>query len=329
MSDTQNSVAGITHRYVEVGDLRMHVAEAGDPDSPLVILLHGFPESWYSWRHQLTALAQAGDHAVAPDQRGYGDTGGPDDVADYTMLHLVGDVIGLISEVGAEHAVVVGHDWGAPVAWNTALLRPDVIDGVVGLSVPYTPRGSTPPVETLAAVYTDGFYICYFQQPGVAEAELSADPPATFRRLLVAASGDGPGGGGIPVVPAGGGFLDLCPEPAALPAWLTEADIDLFVSEFAKSGFTRPLNWYRAMDLSYELTAAWKHAKVTVPALYLAGDRDLVVAFTGGEAMLAGLPDLVPNLREARLLPGCGHWTQQERPDDVNRAIIDFISHLE
>src|ERR1700761_4523780 len=157
---------GITHRTVPVGPLNLHVAEAGT--GPLVVLLHGFPECWYSWRHQLTALAAAGYHAVAPDQRGYGRTGNPPGatIASYTMLHLVGDVIGLIDALGEDRAVVVGHDWGAPVAWNTALLRPERVRGVVGLSVPYMPRGSTPPVELLRAVFSDGFYICYFQEPG-------------------------------------------------------------------------------------------------------------------------------------------------------------------
>ncbi|HUD39253.1 MAG TPA: alpha/beta hydrolase [Streptosporangiaceae bacterium] len=319
------SGSGITHRSVEVGPLAMHIAEAGS--GPLVLLLHGFPECWYSWRHQLPALAAAGYHVVAPDQRGYGRTGAPGDggVDKYTMLHLVGDVIGLIDALGEEQAVVVGHDWGAPVAWNTALLRPDRIRGVVGLSVPYTPRGSTPPLELLRAVFSDRFYICYFQQPGVADAELSRDPRSTFRRMLVAASGDGPLGG-IPVVPEGGGFLDLCPEPEQLPGWLTESDIDVFVEEFARSGFTGPLNWYRTLDLSWELSAAWWHAKVTVPALYLAGDRDLAVSFTGGTN---GLADIITDLRECRLLPGCGHWTQQERPAEVNEAMIAFLSGLD
>ncbi len=331
MSVTETSPGGITHRFVDVGGFDLHVAEAGS--GPLVLLLHGFPECWYSWRHQLTALAAAGYHAVAPDQRGYGRTGEPPGLPGepsqdrFTMLHLTGDVIGLIDALGASQAVVAGHDWGAPVAWNTALLRPDRVRGVIGLSVPYLPRGSTPPVATLRAVYTDGFYICYFQQPGVADAELSQDPRATFRRLLVAASGDGPLGG-IPVVPPGGTFLDLCPEPAGLPAWLTEDDIDVFVAEFAESGFTGPLNWYRNLDRSWELMAAWRHALVTVPALYLAGDRDLAVSFSGGEAMVAGLKGVIPQLRGATLLPGCGHWTQQERPAEVSAAMIEFIGGL-
>jgi pimeloyl-ACP methyl ester carboxylesterase len=318
-------IPGVTHRVIEVDDLPVHIAEAGA--GPLVLMLHGFPESWYSWRHQLTALADAGYHAVAPDQRGYGRTGGPEAVDQYTMLHLCGDVIGLMDALGAERAVVAGHDWGAPVAWNTALLRPDRVSGVIGLSVPYTPRGSTPPVFALRALFGDGFYICYFQQPGVADAELNSDPRTTLRRVLSSASGDATAGG-APVIPAGQGFLDICREPGVLPAWLTDADIDVYAAQFADSGFTRPLNWYRAMDLTWELTAAWKHAPVTVPAAYLAGDRDVAVSFLGGPAVLDQLKAVVPGLRLGRILPGCGHWTQQERPDEVNAAMLSFLAAL-
>jgi pimeloyl-ACP methyl ester carboxylesterase len=213
------------------------------------------------------------------------------------------------------------------VAWNTALLRPDRVSGVIGLSVPYIPRGSTPPVPALRALFGDGFYICHFQQPGVADAELSRDPQATFRRVLSSASGDATRGG-APVIPAGGGFLDLCPEPAGLPGWLTENDIDVFAAQFAESGFTGPLNWYRAMDLSWELMAAWKHAPVTVPAAYLAGDRDVAVSFLGGSAVIDQLKAVVPELRLASMLPGCGHWTQQERADEVSAAMISFLRGL-
>ena len=325
MPPDEPAIAGITHRVIEIGDLSVHVAEAGA--GPLVLLLHGFPESWYSWRHQLTALAAAGYHAVAPDQRGYGRTDGPDGPGSYTMLHLTGDVIGLMDALGAERAVVAGHDWGAPVAWNTALLRPDRVSGVIGLSVPYTPRGTTPPVPALRALFGDGFYICYFQQPGIADAELGRDPHDTFRRLLFAASGDA-SAGGAPVVPPGGGFLDICPSPSELPGWLTEHDIDVFAAQFAASGFTKPLNWYRAMDLTWELMAPWKHAPVTVPAAYLVGDRDLTVSFLGGASVLDRLKGVVPDLRMARTLPGCGHWTQQERAGEVSAAMLSFLAGL-
>jgi pimeloyl-ACP methyl ester carboxylesterase len=305
----------------------MHIAEAGS--GPLVLLLHGFPECWYSWRHQLTALARAGYHAVAPDQRGYCRTGGPDAVDQYTMLHLTGDVIALMDALGEPQAVVAGHDWGAPVAWHTALLRPDRVRGVIGLSVPYRPRGSRPPIAAMRSMFGDGFYMVYFQQPGVADAELAADPRRTFTRLLRSPSGDGPATGAAPVVPPGGGFLDIgavARDASAPPAWLTSEDIEVFVTEYQDSGFTKPLNWYRNMDRNWELTAAWHHALVTVPALFIGGDRDPVVGFS---QPLPRLREVAPRLRDAVLLSGCGHWIQQERPDEVSTAMIGFIRELE
>src|SRR5215471_4129137 len=217
-----NDVTGVTHRYVETRGLRMHIAEAGE--GPLVVLLHGFPECWYSWRHQLTALAGAGYHAVAPDQRGYCRTGGPQAADQYTILHLTGDVIALLDALGEARAVVAGHDWGAPVAWHAALLRPDRVRGVIGLSVPYRPRGSSPPIAALRSSVGDGFYMIYFQQSGVADAELARDLRQTFTRVLYGASGGAPAV--VPIVPPGAGFLDICAEPPAsgLPAWLTSAD---------------------------------------------------------------------------------------------------------
>jgi pimeloyl-ACP methyl ester carboxylesterase len=329
-----DDIPGVHHRYVDTRGLRMHIAEAGT--GPLVLLLHGFPECWYSWRHQLTALAEAGYHAVAPDQRGYGRTGGPEAADQYTMLHLTGDVIALLDALGEPQAVVAGHDWGAPVAWHAALLRPDRVRGVIGLSVPYRPRGSTRPrgaggrADALRASVGDGFYMIYFQQPGVADAELARDLRRTFTRVLYAASGDAPAM--VPVVPPGGGFLDMCPEPPAasdLPNWLTTADIDAFVAEYRDSGFTGPLNWYRNLDRNWELTAAWHGAPVTVPALFITGDRDLAVRAPGGREMLSRLRDCAPQLREPVLLQGCGHWTQQERPDDASKAMIGFLRELD
>ncbi len=320
-------MAGVAHREIEVGGLRMHVAEQGE--GPLVLLLHGFPESWYSWRAQLDALGRAGFHAVAPDQRGYGGTDRPADPAAYTMLHLVGDVVGLIAALGAARAVVVGHDWGAPVAWHTALLRPDVVLGVAGLSVPFTPRGRESPVARWRAAFGDRFYQVYFQEPGVAERELEADVPATMRRLLVGASGDrrrgaGIGGDTAGVLPEGAGFLDPLDPGDALPAWLTQQDIDHYAAEFARTGFTGGLNWYRNQDRNWELLAPWQGARVTPPALFIGGDRDPVIRFPGMDRLLAALPALVPDLRDSVLLPGCGHWTQQERPDEVSERLVAF-----
>ncbi len=309
----------IAHRFVQTNGIRMHIAEAGS--GPLVLLLHGFPELWYSWRHQLVALAEAGFHAVAPDQRGYGRTDRPADVFQCTMLHLVGDVVGLLDALGAEQAVVAGHDWGAGVAWNTALMRPDRVRGVIALSWPYSPRGSAPPIATMRARSGERFYTVYVQTPGVADAELARDVSATFRRWLYAASGDGP-----PIaliVPPGGGLLDLWPEPDELPGWLTQEDADTF----AESGFTGGLNWHRNMDRYWELTAPWHHAPVRTPALFIAGDRELdfIPAVRKG---VERLQTVVPNLRRTLVLPSCGHWGQQERPAEVNSAMIDFLRSL-
>jgi pimeloyl-ACP methyl ester carboxylesterase len=314
----------IGHRVVSAGGLPTHIAEAGT--GPLVILLHGFPECWYSWRHQLPALARAGFHAVAPDQRGYCRTAAPASVEQYTILHLTGDVIALMDALGEDGAVVAGHDWGAPVAWSTALMRPDRVRGVIGLSVPYRPRGSSPPLPALRAAFGDGFYMAYFQQPGIADAELARDLPATFRRLLYAASGQAPPM--VPVVPPGGGLLDVCAEPPSLPGWLTGDDIAVFASEYAGTGFTGPLNWYRNLDRNWELTAPWRHAPILTPALFSAGDRDFVVAVPGPAQVADRLRQCVPHLADPVLLAGCGHWTQQERPDEVNRAMISFLGGL-
>ena len=316
--------AAITHRMIDAGGLPMHIAEAGA--GPLVLLLHGFPECWYSWRHQLAALAGAGFHAVAPDQRGYCRTGRPAAVEDYTILHLTGDVLALMDALGEGSAVVAGHDWGAPVAWHAALMRPDRVRGVVGLSVPYRPRGSAPPLGTLRQRLGDGFYMAYFQAPGIADAELARDLPATFRRLLYAASGEAPPL--LPVVPRGGGLLDLCPEPPSPPGWLTDGDVAVFAAEYAEAGFTGPLNWYRNLDRNWVLTAPWRHAPVTVPALFVAGTRDFVVSQPGPARVADQLRSCVPRLAGAVLLDGCGHWTQQERPGDVSEAIIGFLRDL-
>ena len=312
----------ITHRTLDTNGIRMHVAEQGA--GPLVLLCHGFPESWYSWRHQLPALAAAGYHAVAPDMRGYGGTDQPEAIDQYTQLHHVGDMVGLLDALGADTAVIVGHDWGAPVAWNAALLRPDRFRAVAGLSVPYTPRGGTRPTVALARAYGETFmYMLYFQTPGVAEAELGRDVRSTVRRMLYGISGDG---SGMPVLPKRSTFLESMPDPETLPAWLGEGDIDFYAWEFARTGFRGGLNWYRNLDRTWELMAAWRGARITVPALFVAGDRDPVIL--RNRAAMDGLAETVPGLRERVLLPGAGHWTQQERAAEVNDALITFLAGL-
>ena len=311
----------ITHRFVEANGIRMHVAEQGE--GPLVLLCHGFPESWYSWRHQLAALAGAGFRAVAPDMRGYGQTDRPAEIGKYTLLHLVGDMVGLLDALEAPTAVIAGHDWGAPVAWHAALLRPERFRAVMALSVPFRPRGSRQPTSVMPQTGDAVFYQLYFQAPGVAEAELGRDVRRTLRMLLRTPTKEvNPL---ATMVPRDGGWLSRMPEPASLPEWLTEADLAFYAGEFARTGFSGGLNWYRNIDRNWELLAPWARAQVQVPALYVAGERDLVLAFPGAKEMVENLKTFVPQLRRTIILPGCGHWTQQERPREVNAAMIEFL----
>jgi pimeloyl-ACP methyl ester carboxylesterase len=316
----------IRHRTVETNGIRMHVAEQGV--GPLIIMCHGFPESWYSWRHQLAALAGAGFHAVAPDMRGYGQSDAPAETEAYTLLHLVGDMVGLVGALGETSAVIAGHDWGAPVAWHAALLRPDLFRAVIGLSVPYRPRGNVRPTTVMPQTDEAMFYQLYFQTPGVAEAELERDPRATIRRLAYAGSGNAPAREGIAMVRRGGGFLERATDPETLPPWLTAADIEFYAAEFGRTGFRGGLNWYRNIDRNWELLAPYAGAVVTVPALYVVGDRDLVVRFPGAQQLIATLSTFVPKLRRTVMLPECGHWTQQERAREVNEAMLEFLKAM-
>jgi pimeloyl-ACP methyl ester carboxylesterase len=320
----------IQHRMVETNGIRMHVAEQGQ--GPLVLLCHGFPESWYSWRHQMRALADAGFRAVAPDMRGYGRTDAPAEIDQYSYFHLVGDLVGLLDGLGVESATIAGHDWGAPVAWHAALLRPDRFRAVIALSVPFRPRGATRPTSAMPQTEDAVFYQLYFQTPGVAEAELGRDVRGSIRRLLYSGSGEGHATragigdpGAVGMVPRRGGLLTHTADPATLPPWLTEADVDFYAGEFARTGFRGGLNWYRNIDRNWELLAPFAGARVMVPALYVAGDRDLVVAFRGMDQLIPNLSKFVPHLRRTVMLPGCGHWTQQERPAEVNAAMLEFL----
>jgi pimeloyl-ACP methyl ester carboxylesterase len=312
-------VTTISHRTVRVQGLDLPLAEAGE--GPLVLLLHGFPEFWYSWRRQLIALAEAGFHAVAPDQRGYG-PGAPAAIEDYDIFHLVGDVVGLLAELGEPDATVIGHDWGAMVSWHTALFRPDLVRGVGALSVPFRGRAPKPPLDSYRAVFGPNFYQLYFSEPGVAEKELAADLDDTFRRFLYGLSGDAPEVS--PMLVGDSGLLRMLPRPESLPAWLGEGDLAAYVERFAGNDFFGPLNWYRTLVRNWELTAPWAGADITVPALFLAGDRDPVVNWGPQDQLEAAIRRRVPRLQHYELLPGAGHWVQQERPAETNQALVEF-----
>lgn len=290
----------------------------------------GFRESWYSWRHQLRALGAAGFHAVAPDMRGYGATERPAETDRYTLLHLVGDMVGVLDAMGVESAVIAGHDWGSSVAWQAALLRPDRFRGVILLSVPPLPRAPVPPTTLMPRNGDAIFYHLYFQAPGVAEAELGRDVPLTIRSLLYAGSAEAPQvPGAVPgMVPRTGGFLSIMGTPPPVLSWLSQADIDYYVGEFSRTGFAGGLNWYRNIDCNWELLSPFAGRTVTVPALYIAGEQDPVVAIPGVRQLIAALPGLAPQLRGTVMLPSCGHWTQQERPQEVNAAMLGFLQQL-
>lgn len=312
--------------FVQAGNIRMRIAVQGT--GPLVLLCHGFPESWRSWKAQLPALAAAGYRAVAPDMRGYGGTDAPFEIESYTMLHLVGDMVELTKALGETQAVIVGHDWGAPVAWNAALLRPDVFRAVVGMSVPYTPPG---PVDLLSVLEKQGvktFYMQYFQTPGVAEAELEADVEASIRRIYFTMSGDGPDRIVAGILPPGSGFLANTVEPDRLPDWLDADDIAYVAAEFKRTGFRGGLNWYRNMKRSSELLAPWRGCVIRQPSLFVAGARDDVLRFPGMEARIKQLASVLPGLRGCHVLHGVGHWTQRERAAAANDLLLAFLRSL-
>jgi pimeloyl-ACP methyl ester carboxylesterase len=318
----------IRHRTLPLNGIDLHIAEAGT--GPLVVMCHGFPELWYSWRHQLRALAEAGFHAVAPDMRGYGGTSAPHDIASYTILHLVGDVVALVEALGEKRALMVGHDWGAVVAWHAAQIRPDIFPAVAALSVPHTRRGRTVPIGTLRKAGKADYYWVYFQEPGVAEAELERDARFSMRRILIIGAGDTPREHKLSLyVDPTQGFLGSSQEQLPLPPWLSEVDLDVFADAFARSGFRGGLNWYRNLDRNWELLAPWDGAVIAQPALFIAGASDVTITGSVGARALEAMDSVVPRLERKLLLEGAGHWIQQERPAEVNAALIEFArEHL-
>jgi pimeloyl-ACP methyl ester carboxylesterase len=319
------------HRTIETNGITMHITEQGE--GPLVVLCHGFPELGYCWRHQLPALAEAGFHAVAPDQRGYGRTDRPEPLEAYDIFHLVGDIVGLVHALGEEEAIIVGHDWGSTVAQHCALLRPDIFRTVILLSVPFASRSwkSRRPTEGMKKLLGDQdleFYILYFQEQGRVEEEIEEDVRAFILGSLYAASGDPP-----PekrwqfVFPKGLRFIDTSCIPDTLPAWLTERDIDFYTGEFRRTGFRGGVNWYRNIDRNWEMTPFLSGAKIHQPTLFIAGDLDGVITFSRG--VFDRMDASVPNLKQKILIPGAGHWIQQERPGEVNDLIIRFLKDLE
>jgi pimeloyl-ACP methyl ester carboxylesterase len=307
-------------RTISANGIDIFLLEQGE--GPLVLLCHGWPELSYSWRHQIPALAAAGFHVAAPDMRGFGRTSAPADIDAYSIFDHVGDMVALVAALGEKRAIIVGHDWGAPVAWHAALFRPDVFSAVAGMSVPPPSRGRGRPLDTLRESGITNFYWQYFQTPGVAEREFERDVDVTMRTLLGRGFSD-------PAAPLfiedGKGFLGDISAAGPLPDWLSEADLSYFSEAYRKSGFRGGLNWYRNIDRNWELTAPWQGAQIHQPSLFIAGSNDSVVTGLIGAKRVADMERVLPNLKQKLIIDGAGHWVQQERADEVNAALIAFV----
>ena len=323
------------HGKLSANGIEVHYVEQGK--GPLVVLCHGFPESWYSWRHQLTALAGAGYRAVALDMRGYGGTSKPKDIAAYTISHMIGDVVGSVQALGERQAVVVGHDWGAPIAWYCALMRPDLFRAAAVLSVPFTKPLTLPPEVKLTDLMRSPpgsdqeYYRVHFQEPGVAEAELEADVRRTMLGMLYGASGDVVKDGVAKSLGDGHfsrskGFVNSLPVPTKLPAWLTEEDVAFYVKELSASGFRGGLNWYRNIDALPAILSPFVGRTIEQPTLYLYGDLDLIAGNTPDA--IDKMREALPNLKKVVKMQGAGHWLQQERADETNSELITFLKSL-
>jgi pimeloyl-ACP methyl ester carboxylesterase len=319
-----------THLQIPSNGVELHVVTAGPAGGPPVVLCHGFPELWYSWRHQLTALGDAGYRAIALDQRGYGGSSAPGDVAAYGSDQLTADLCGLLDHFGYEQAAFVGHDWGAMVVWEMGRLHPERVSSLFNMSVPYS-QAPAPPIEIFEVLFEGKFfYMVYFQEVGPAERELEADPRTFLRNILYSASGDGLSEGGtlFPDAPREGtGFLDiLTPAPAQLPAWVTEDDVDVYAAAFEKSGFFGPISFYRNMDANWVRSKDIAPSVYSMPTAFLTGSRDPVMSMMpdAGALMAAEFPDF----RGMTTIDGAGHWVQQEKPAETNTALLGFLESL-
>jgi pimeloyl-ACP methyl ester carboxylesterase len=321
----------ITHEQIPANGIELHVATTGPKHGKPVVLCHGFPELWYSWRHQLVALGEAGYRVFAPDLRGYGDSSHPTEVAAYGSDQLTADLCGLLDHYGYEKATFSGHDWGAMVVWEMGRLHPDRVSSLYNMSVPYS-NAPAKPTDIFEVLFADKFfYMLYFQEVGPAEAEFEADPRHFLRTMLYSAGGEGMANANALVVDApreGTRFLDIMtPAPDMLPAWLTEEDVDTYAAAFEKGGFFGPVSFYRNIDANWERSHDIPASVYTMPTGFLTGSLDPVNFMMPGAA--EEMAQTLPNFRGASTVAGAGHWVQQEAPEETNAALLAFLAAVE
>ena len=324
---TNSPVDGVTLRYIEVNDITMRIGEAGD-DGPLVLLAHGWPESWYSWRHQLKYLSELGYRVVAPDMRGYGGTDAPIAVDDYNIENIAADMVGILDHLGEERAVMVGHDWGAIVAWQTVQFYPNRFDGLIAMSVPFAGRQERSPMVEWRETFGDNFYyILYHNEPnGVAEREYDSNPRELLSRLYISPRSPRESPAITDPRASAGGWIGRLGAPKSLPSWLSAFDLNYFVGEFERAGFRGGVNYYRNFHRNWELTESLKNAHIGIPTLFIAGERDVVIGGASEARLQGAMSRVVNDLRGVILVPEVGHWVQQEAPDVVNQAMSDFLT---
>ncbi len=324
---TQSPVPGVHFRMIETNGIKLRVAETGT--GPLVVMLHGWPESWYSWRHQMKAVAAAGYHVIAPDLRGYGKSDKPPLIEDYDIKHMTADIVGLLDALGERTAIIIGHDVGAQVTWNAVLLYPDRFTAMIAMSVPYGGRASAPPLAGIKATYGDNFfYMLYHQEPGVAEAEYDADPRGLLLRVYSMT--------GTPLYPpevtdpkaSAGGLLPRFGMPKQLPAWLSEEELDYLVSEYKEAGFRGGVNTYRNIDRNWYITPELAGARIKIPVGFVAGADDHVIAGRKEPELRATMQNVVDDLRAVKIIPNAGHWIQQDKADDVTSFVLAFLADI-
>ena len=312
---------------VHNGPIALNVAVKGE--GKLIVCVHGFPELWYSWRHQIDRFSARGYRVAALDVRGYGGSSKPSEISAYSMRNLTADVAAVIDRLGNGAAVLFGHDWGAPIVWNTALIYPEKVTAVAGLSVPYVPRGESSFIKLARSIYAGRFfYQLYFQQEGVAEAEFESDIPTALRKLYFAASGDGPLDALLAMKPADAKLLDGMADPRPFPAWMSEAELKMYADAFQAGGFRGPLNRYRAQEIDFVDLADYAGKPVTRPSFFIAGERDPVRRFIPGLDLYQIAGAACSDFRGSVIVPRVGHWVQQEAPDATNTALDAFLGQI-